>query len=230
MRRISTAVFGSFVLACFATAAAAAPRVPQIPVLGGGLQAFMDVVDPSIDVLTKQQDAQRWSFGGSNSLFRFEIELTGNAASNTFGMYDAASPAPQLRPVFPSTATTGWFAVVTFRTGPVRAEVIVFDDWANYLGTTTYPGVGKNDPLGFYLEGAAGALYTEDFRNPGGAAQGLLFGGTGRDFGAWWLCWEELTAAAGSDSDFDDAVMYLDFRVQLPVTRSSWGELKRRFR
>ena len=97
MRRSATAVLGVLALACFATPVAAAPRVPQVPVLGGGLQAFMDVVDPSIDVHTDQQDVQRWSFAASNSRFRFQIEFTGNAASSTLGMYDPTSPMPELR-------------------------------------------------------------------------------------------------------------------------------------
>ena len=75
--------------------------------LGGELQAFMDVVEPSIAVRTDPQDVRRGSFGSSHCLFWFRIELTGNAASSTLGMYDPGSPVPELRQVIPSAAATG---------------------------------------------------------------------------------------------------------------------------
>lgn len=236
MKRLVTTTLALLALGAFASSASAALRVPQVPVLGGTLQGYLNSADGGINVLTDQDAAQRWSTTTSNnSTFTIQVELTGNAAGNSLGIYNAAAASPALYQVFPGAATAGWFAIASFRTGPQRVVVNLFDDQAILQGTTTYLGANGND-FGFYLSGGSGTFYTQDARNPGGEAQALAFAGTGGNLGTWFLCFEEgdVTNFNGatqvSDQDYDDAVLFLESVNPTPTAKASWSTLKARFR
>ncbi len=230
MKRTVTMIMGTIALVAIAGTASAALRVPQIAVGGGGLQGYLNSVGESINVNTDQNAAQRWaSTVSNNSTFTIQVELAGNAASNSLGLYNASTVgAPLLYQVFPGAATAGWFAVASFRTAPVRVVVNLFDANAALQGTVTYLGADKND-FGFYLMGPGGLFYTQDARNGAGDAQALTYAATGLNSGSWWLCWEDVPLA-GSDADFDDAVLFLESVNPTPVSQTSWGQLKSRFR
>ena len=233
MKRLATMIIGSIALVAFAGSASATLRSPQVVVNGGSLQGYLNSVGESINVLTDQQDIQRWQATVSNnSTFTIQVELAGNAASNTYGLYNASLAAPPLYQVFPGAATNGWFAVASFRTSPVRVIVNLFDASAALQGTNTYLGADRND-FGFYLQQPAGlglVFYTQDARNPGSLAQMLTYAGTGINSGSWWLCFEDLDLAQGSDRDFDDAVLFLESVNPTPVSKTTWGDLKARFK
>jgi len=231
MNRIATRFTGFFaslsLVAMFATGASAALRVPQVVVAGGTLQGYLNGVGESINVNTDQDATQTWQTTVSgNSTLSLMIELSGSAAANSVGLYNAGNPAPPLYQVFPGAAAAGWFAVASFQTGPTRVVVNLFDNFANLMGVTTYLGADASN-FGYYLQGPGGLFYTQDARNPGGAAQALTYAGTGNNAGQWWLCWED---AANSDRDFDDAVLFLESIAPTPVGKTTWGALKRRFR
>ena len=229
MKRLVTIFVSMLMLAAFAASASAALRAPQVVVNGGTLQGYLNSVGEAINVATDQQDVQRWaSTVSNNSTFTIQVELSGNAGSNSVGLYNAALAAPPLYQVFPGAATAGWFAVASFRTAPVRVTVSLFDNNAAFLASNTYLGADRND-FGFYLQQQAGAvLYTQDGRN-GGAAQALTYAGTGLNSGSWWLCWEDATAAQGADNDFDDCVLFLESVNPTPVSKTTWGQLKKQF-
>ncbi len=231
MKRSVTILVGAFALVALAGTAFAALRVPQVTVNGGSLQGYLNSVGESINVGTDQVDVQRWaSTVSNNSTFTIQVELAGNAGSNAYGIYNAGLVAPPLYQVFPGAATSGWFAVASFRTAPVRVIVNLFDASAALQGTTTYLGADKND-FGFYLQQNPGlTFFTQDGRNPGSLAQALTYAGTGLNSGSWWLCWEDLTTSQGSDYDFDDAVLFLESVNPTPVNKTTWGSLKARFR
>ncbi len=229
MKRNATRITGFFaslsVIALLATGASAALRVPQIAVVGGSLQAYLNGVGESINVLTDQDATQTWQTTVSgNSTFTLMIELSGDAAANAVGIYNAGVAAPPLYQVFPGAATAGWFAVASFETAPTRVIVNLFDDQANLMGTTTYLGADASN-FGYYLQGPNGLFYTQDSRNPGSAAHALTYAGTGINNGQWWLCWED-----GTDQDFDDSVLFLESIAPTPVSKTTWGAVKRRFR
>ena len=230
MKRIATTIAGLVILLVAGTASAAL-RAPQATVLGGTLQGYLNGVGESINVLTDQQDIQRWAATVSNnSTFTIQVELSGNAAANTIGLYNASLVAPPLYLVFPGAATNGWFAVCSFRNAPVRVVVNLFDASASLQVTVTYLGADRND-FGFYLSGPGGLFYTQDARNPGSAPQALTYAGTGLNSGSWWLCWEDAqVSGGGSDQDYDDAVLFLESVNPTPVSKTSWGQLKSRFR
>lgn len=234
MKRTTTAVFA--LLLVVASSASAAFRVPQVPVLGGSLQGYLNSVGESINVLTDQEDVQRWaSTVSGNSSFTIQVELTANGAANTIGLYNAAAGSPALYQVFPGAATADWFAIASFRPTPSRVIVSLFDSFATLLGSTTYVGADASD-FGFYLQGPNGTFYTQDARNPGGAAQAVSFKGTANNVGNWWLAFEDGTVAGlnqigpGSDQDYDDCVLFMESVNPTPVTGTSWGALKQRFR
>src|SRR5262249_55851968 len=153
--------------------ASAALRSPQVPILGGSLQGYLNGVGESINALTDQQDVQQWmNTASGNSTFTLQIELSGNAAQNVLGLYNAGAPVPPLYLIFPGASTNGWFAIASFKTAPTRLVVNLFDQGANFQGSTTYLA-GPPDPnnFGFYLQNSNGTFYTQDARNPGGTAQ-----------------------------------------------------------
>jgi len=230
MKRCATRFTGLFaslsLVALLATGASAALRVPQVAVAGGTLQGYLNSVGESINVLTDQDATQTWqSTVSGNSTATLMIELSGDAALNSIGLYNAGNPAPPLYQVFPGAASAGWFAVASFETAPTRVVVNLFDNFANLMGTNTYLGADASN-FGYYLQGASGGVfYTQDARNPGAAPHALTYAGTGVNSGQWWLCWED-----GTDQDFDDAVLFLESIAPTPVAKTTWGALKRRFR
>ena len=230
MRRFATVIVGILSLSVAVGVAGAALRFPQVPVAGGSLQGYLNGVGESINVLTDQNAAQTWaSTVSGNATFTLQIELAGNAAANTIGLYNGGLAVPPLYQVFPGAATNGWFAVASFRNSPIRVIVNLFDNNANPVGNNTYLGADRNN-FGYYLSGPGGTFYTQDARNAGSAAQALTYAGTGVNVGSWWLCWEDLRVGGGADLDYEDAVLFLESVNPTPVHRSSWGQLKARFR
>jgi len=230
MKRLATMIVASIALFAFAGSASAGLRSPQVVVNNGTLQGYLNSVGESINVLTDQQDIQRWqSTVSNNSTFTLQVEFAGNAGTNTYGLYNASLASPPLYQMFPGAATNGWFAVASFRTAPTRVVVNLFDATAALQGSSTFLGADRTN-FGFYLQQNPGLVfYSQDARNPGGLAQMLTYAGTGINTGSWWLCMEDLTASQGSDYDFDDAVLFCESINPTPVAKTSWGELKARF-
>jgi hypothetical protein len=229
MKRIATILVALFALAAVAGTATAALRSPQVAVSGGSLQGYLNGQGEAINVLTDQVTAPRWtSTISNNSTFTIQVELAGFAASNTYGLYNASAAVPPLYQLFPGAAAAGWFAVASFRALPTRVVVNLFDATAAFQGQNTYLGADKTD-FGFYLQGPGGTFYSQDARNPGGDAQALTYAGTGSNQGSWWLCWDDQSPPV-SDRDFDDAVLFLESVNPTPVSKTTWGALKSRFR
>lgn len=232
MKRSATTLFA---LLLAASSAHAALRVPQVPVAGPSLQSYFGSVGETINVLTDQENVQRWSSTVSgNTSFTIQLELSANGAANTIGLYNASLAAPPLYQVFPGAATTGWFASASFRTGPQRVIVTLFDPNAVIQGQTVYIGADAND-FGFYLLGPAGLFFTQDVRNPGALPHALAFKATGANSGNWWLAFEDggpggPAVAPPGEPDFDDCVLFMESVNPTPVSATSWGALKQRFR
>src|SRR6516225_4265135 len=186
MKRLATMIIGLIALAAFAGSASAALRSPQVVVNNGTLQGYLNGVGESINVLTDQQDIQRWQATVSNNAtFTIQVEFAGNAGTNTYGLYNASLVAPPLYQMFPGAATNGWFAVASFRTAPTRVIVSLFDASAAFQGSNFYLGADRND-FGFYLQQNHGiVLFSKHAREPGGIAQALTLAGPGLNSGAW---------------------------------------------
>ena len=235
MKSLGIFIATLFVLAVDAHIARAALRVPQVVFQASKLQGYLNSVGESIDVGTAQLDAQHWApIFSNNSSFTIQVEIVGNAAGNTFGLYNSDSAEPALFQLFPGAATDGWFAVASFRTNPTRVVVSLFDAMGAVQGTTTYLGGNRND-FGFYLRGPNGTFYSQDIRNPNDEPHVLAYAGTGVNSGSFWMAFED-TPGAAFEHDFDDAVLFVEGSLgplstaPVAVLRSSWSSVKARFR
>jgi hypothetical protein len=232
MRNVATRVaLGLLVLVASAGAAWAGLRSPQVAISGDCLQGLLNSKGESINVATDQQDAQTWATTiSNNSTFTLMMELSANAAGNTIGLYNGSAAVPPLYLMFPGAATTGWFATASFRSAPTRVVVNLFDNNANFVGSTTYlAGPPDASNFGFYIQGPGTGgvpLFTQDARNPGGLAYGLAFAGTGLNSGSWWLALEDQIG----ERDFCDELIFLESVNPTPVTTTTWGALRARFR
>ena len=232
MKRAATTMFTLLVAllasAILTTRADAALRSPQIPVLGGSLQSYLNSVGESINVNTAQVAIGIWAHTTSaTTAFTLQLESSPNAAANNFGIYNGSDAAPALNLLIPAVITPQGFTTGTFQPGN-KLVVNRFDALANLVTFQTFLNVDPTG-FGFWLSGPNGTFYTQDFRNPGGKAQAVSFQGTGANAGTWWLCFEENSLAAGSDQDFDDCVILMESVNPTPVSTTTWGQLKARF-
>ena len=212
----------------FTVPAHAALRSPQVPVVGGGLQAYLNSVGESINVNTDQDATQAWSHTVSGTTtYTIQFQSSPNAAIQQFGLYNASAIIPPLFFLMSGSVGPLGFSTATFKPGNI-VVVNRFDALGNFLSTTTFGGVDPTN-FGFYLSVPAGTVFTQDARNPGGLARAITFKGTGANAGTWWLCWDEPMASAPGDQDFDDLVVLLESVNTTPVSKSTWGQVKARF-
>jgi hypothetical protein len=230
MKRSATPLIVSLVaLVASATFASAALRVPQVPVVGGGLQAYLTSVGQTINVNTDQDANQTWTHTVSGTTtYTIEFQSSPNAAIQQFGLYNASAVIPPLFFLMSGSVGPLGFSTATFKPGNI-VVVNRFDALGNFLSVTTFGGVDPNN-FGFYLSVPAGTVFTQDSRNPGGLARAISFQGTGVDAGTWWLCWDEPGTGGPGDQDFDDLVVLMESVNPTPVSRTTWGQLKTRFR
>ena len=230
MKRAATSLFALLVgLVASATLSSAAPRVPQVPVVGGGLQAYLIGVGEAINVNTDQDATQSWSHTVSGTTtYTVMFQSSPNANIQQFGLYNASAIIPPLFFLLSGSVGPLGYSLATFQPGNILV-VNRFDANANFLSTTTFGGVDPTN-FGFYLATNNGTVFTQDARNPGGFARAITFRGTGANAGTWWLCWDEPLAGAPGDEDFDDLVVMLESVNPTPVSSTSWGQLKARFR
>ena len=228
-RAATTLLFSLVALVASATLSSAALRPIQVPVVGGGLQAYLISVGESINVNTDQDVTQSWSHTVSGTTtYTVQFQSSPNANIQQFGLYNASAVIPPLFFLLSGSVGPLGFSTATFKPGNI-VVVNRFDSLGNFLSTTTFGGVDASN-FGFYLSVPAGTVFTQDARNPGGLARAITFQGTGANAGTWWLCWDEPLPGAPGDQDFDDLVVMMESVNPTPVSKTSWGELKTRFR
>jgi len=202
-------------------------RATQVTFNTTQLQNYLNLYNPgppAINVTTDQLDAQQWTSSVSgNADFTLMIELTGNAASNSIGIYNVVGSG--LFQVFPGAATSGWSALAHFSGG--NMVVTLFDNNSVLQGQTFYPGVSQSD-FGFYLQGPGGLFFSEDSRN-GNNPQVLTFAGSGNNFGDWWVCFAD-THYSPSNTTFASAILLCQSIVPTPTSNKSWGQVKSGYR
>ena len=233
MKRAATTMFmllvGLAATAMLTAPAGATLRSPQVPVVGGGLQAYLISVGETINVNTDQDATQTWSHTISGTTtYTVQFQSSPNANIQQFGLYNGSAVIPPLFFLLSGSVGPLGYSTATFKPGNI-VVVNRFDANANFISTTTFGGVDPNN-FGFYLSTQNGTVFTQDARNPGALARAITFQGTGANAGTWWLCWDEPLAGAPGDQDFDDLVVLMESVNPTPVSSTSWGQLKARFR
>jgi hypothetical protein len=167
-----------------------------------------------------------WTPGGVGSSAALVIELSGNAGSNAFGIYDPHNNGLAVQ-VFSGAASPYSKATLDF-----YADGSVF---LNGLDT------GKNFSsrnFGFYLSGPDGTFYSQSALNPNGMDQMVAFGpGDGQNLnfpspvgmapwlgGEYILAWEDLygelstVSRSGnySDYDYNDVIVMVESVQPVP--------------
>jgi hypothetical protein len=179
-------------LLCLAGAAHAFPlRSPQVAFVPGPMQAYLNSVDPGINVLTDQLAAPVWAASVTGNV---DITLTRKNAGgqpNEVGAYNAGAGVPTLFQVFPPAAIAGWHATMHFAGG--NMTVNLFDQNAVFLGSTPYPGVSAS-AFGFYTRGPCGLWFSQDGRNPNPQ---MLAYASPDIVGDYWLCWSACASDPG---------------------------------
>jgi hypothetical protein len=220
-------------VAAISSPAQAVPRVPQIPFASGGLQSRFNLAGESINVLTDQQDGFVWGTTVSgNSVLTIQFDLadgnTGDAELGIAKLDATGHTVTGLATVFPPVADNGWFAVASFHSGG-GLVVNLFGPTASLVSTMSYTGV-NSALFGYYIKTDAGTFFSHDGFNSDGKAHALAYAGTGRNNGCWWQAWEESPIVNYGDVDFNDAVVFMESMNPTPVSKSSWGQVKARFR
>lgn len=211
--------------------AGVATTASATPVLAGSetpLQTILNnlhVTGSAPDVNTDQVADQLWSFEASNTAAAtFIIEIAGNAALNTFGMYDAYS-ANRVELFSGASSNADRASVSLFGNGSLLVTYVNDGMFAgfNYFN----PGYFSGNMFGFYLGTPNGILYSEQSRNAGNADQLVTYRGDGDIIqlpgaaaGAWGsssyiLAWEDLPYGS-SDKDFNDLVIYVESVKPVP--------------
>jgi hypothetical protein len=222
----SLVVLGSAVIA---SQASAGLRVPQVPVIGGGLQAYFISIGETINVNTDQQDAATFQQSASgNASVTIQFQSSPNAAIQQVGLYNAGAVIPPLFFLFSGSVGPLGFSTMSFKPANILT-VNRFDALANFLSTTTFGGVDPNF-FGFYMSTAAGTIFSQDARNPGGLPRMIVFKGTGLNSGEWFICVDEPGAGGPGDNDFDDCVFVLESVNPLATQQSSLGQVKALFK
>ncbi|MBK7367439.1 MAG: DUF4114 domain-containing protein [Candidatus Eisenbacteria bacterium] len=234
MKRSATrlhALLATFVVTiAIASSAHAALRAPQVSILGGGLQGYLNSADGGINVGTDQDATTSWTHTSSNTTgYTILLESSGGANNNALAIYNSTAGVPTMNILISGPIGEYGFSTATFKPGN-QLTVNRYDENGAFLSTSTFNGVDPNG-FSFALLTASGNFYTQDARNPGGKAQAVSFKGTGGNTGVWFLCFEDSQVqGGGSDEDFDDAVIAMESVNTTPVSTTTWGQLKTRMR
>lgn len=205
--------------------AGAATTVNATPVLAGSetsLQTILNnlhVTGTAPDVNADQVGDDLWSFEASGTAAAtFIIEIAGNAAQNTFGIYDAYS-ANRVELFSGAASNADRAAVSLFSNGGL---LVTYVNDGMFSGFNVYDaGYFNGNLFGFYLGTPGGVMYSDKTRNVSNADQMVAFRGDGDVIqlpgaaaGAWGsssyiLAWED-TPYGSSDKDFNDLVIYVE--------------------
>ncbi|HXS11014.1 MAG TPA: hypothetical protein VN852_13610 [Candidatus Krumholzibacteria bacterium] len=223
----SVVVLGS---ATLVSQANAGPRVPQVPVVGGTLQAFFAGIGETINVNTDQQDLSVFQHSASgNALLTLKYQSSPNAATQQVGIYNASAVIPPLFFLLSGSVGPLGFSSMSFKPGNI-VTVNRFDANGNFLSQTTFGGVDPTN-FGFYLSVPNGTTFSQDYRNVGALPHMLVFAGSGQNAGEFFLCWDEPgTSGTAGDQDFDDCVLILESVSPLATVPSTIGGVKSLYR
>lgn len=194
------------------------------------LQTTLDTIlgSSSVDAVTAclndGADAA-WSTVGQIGTIEIQVELAGNAASNTFGLYDPIT-GNQVR-LFEGNDSTGVLGVVQISELNGQWRVRVRDSNRSMVngsqeGTTWSAYTNISSPVvGFYLATQSnGTFYSDTALNTDAADHMYAYGALTGDYeGSYIIAWEDL---AQGDNDYQDFVALLQDITPVPLPSAAW--------
>lgn len=168
-------------------------------------------------------DDAAWTTVGSVGQVDIVLELAGNAATNTFGVYDLNNPNARLS-IFDGNDAVGSQAVLRLRETVsgwrVSVQEVGSSGWQHQFIST--------DAFGFYLgTRAQGTFFSQTSRNADGVDHLYAYQGTGTPFLSgplsgevftpldYILAWEDL--AGGGDRDYQDFIAVVQDIAPVPL-------------
>lgn len=204
-------------LECLFNGSGYAAHCAGTPANGGdGWITGGSALDPNAEYVTSTAWETGALFASGTAIV---IEIAGNKASNSFGLYDLHNPNNRLE-VFSGADSEG----------PSSLRFIIsMVDGVYQINFDAGTAVELGGSFGFYLSGPGGTFYSDATRNPNGDTQMVAFQGDGERqanfFGTgsktwlsneWILAWEDL-AYGGSDKDFNDFVVMIESVIPVPA-------------
>lgn len=228
-RRTQTAVFQATSIVALALAGAQAHAVCTFGSSGeSSLQSRFDSLlgTGTLDATTAcvdDGDDAAWSTVGAIGEIDIVLELAGNAATNSFGVYDLNDPGARLT-IFDGDDAAGDQAVLRLRQTVdgwrVSVQEIGDRGWTHQFIST--------GAFGFYLSTRTnGAFFSQSSRNADGVDHLYAYQGTGTPFFSgplsgevfalqdYLLAWEDL--AGGGDRDYQDFVALVQDVTPVPL-------------
>ena len=201
----------ALLLAGTAFAGPFALRAPQVAINSSNDGPTADLWDKTADIggpwasysETQFRSEQLWSevwYTGVDVLSTLVLEIAGNAATNTFGVYNID--------------TLNKLEIFSGTAGPIANQTLILDGSDLKIGLDSL-AISPGNLFGFYLEGPGGTFYSQDGLNPSGAAQMLAYFSQGE----FLLAWEDLPKSGGAEPDFNDLVVRI--KGAAPVPESS---------
>ncbi|HTP40197.1 MAG TPA: hypothetical protein VMI92_11560 [Steroidobacteraceae bacterium] len=160
-----------------------------------------------------------WTTVNQVGAIQIQIELAGNAASNSFGIYDPNTNL--LVPIFSGSDGAGDIATIIVTPNGSQWTVRTWDANSPMSSYTV-----STSAFGFYLQttqNGGTTLYSDSSRNVGGADYMYAWGPlAGNSAGQYIIAWED---SVGGDGDYQDFVAQL-IDVQpvnpVPLPASVW--------
>lgn len=171
-----------------------------------------------------------WAVEASGgSIATIVLEIAGNAATNTFGIYDAnngnrvqlfGGPADQADQAMVSIGANGQVVTIYLQRDATGALTAIGS-------SSTAAGFFTGNLFGYYLGTVNGTLFSQAALNAGGLDQMVAYQGDGdyirvpgNSLARWGsssyiLAWEDLPYAS-SDKDFNDFVVYVESVTGVP--------------
>jgi hypothetical protein len=200
------------------------------PSLQGTLDTLVGpgVIDAQASCVSDGQDVA-WTTVGTVGEVILAVELAGNAATNSFGVYDLSDPSRRLT-VFTGSDGANSNAVLRVRAaagGGWNLSTRGTDPgdpttWSTTLHVST-------SAFGFYLGTASeGTFFSNTALNQDGVDHMYAYGGTGTgnlggdvfDVNSYILAWEDLRN--GGDRDYQDFVAIVHDITPVPLPTALW--------
>ncbi len=179
-----------------------------------------------VDAVSDQESTSEWkpTTNPGNINPQLTIELAGNAATTTFGLWSGTDPSNLiLVPIFKGSAegltgSSGFPSTASLQWNLAGTQLKITGDSSEvFTGIYNVPVSG----FGFYIDTGTNKFFSDDELNSGGSPQMMAYlgGNSATSAGAWTLAFEDLPFSS-SDKDFNDFVVKIESLAAVPEPAS----------